>query len=377
MAMAGKRGEAMTQFDADIIDADDFELALKGEFGSGANYKVEIYRVTGESGSRGAFVGNHPTDQIDGIKERCLEEFGTGTYRIAIRKEGRYIKDFRFAVEKVASPGRTMHTPAPAHGDSSVIERLLTHMAEQERRLVALIDARTNAPASDPYEQMSKMATVMAQLRGNTTETTAGATANAFIDAVNKGIALGKELGAVNGAAPSTGLLDIINSLAQNPVVGDALKMILERAAAGGAPAPVPAGQMVRVNGARPPAPPAGALPHTPAPAGPVDHAKALDTELRQKIAWLIEKAVNGANPELYAELLLDDLTPALSQMIIKTPNILDQLAIAIPEIAPHRAWFDLVVAAMIRFDQESGESDLTADAVGGSAVGTAANTGR
>lgn len=85
----------------------------------------------------------------------------------------------------------------------------------------------------------------------------------------------------------------------------------------------------------------------------------------------LCQKAASGADPVLYAELVLDNVPDETLQMLLtKQPTPLDALIAEYPAAAPHREWFavliDTLMSAMTEDDVLAGGPDGVVQQVNG-----------
>lgn len=77
--------------------------------------------------------------------------------------------------------------------------------------------------------------------------------------------------------------------------------------------------------------------------------------------AMLVSKAAGNADPELYAEFALDQLTDVDQDALkglLEEADFVDRLCVAVPTFAPHREWFVGFAAAMRTLLSSDGEED-------------------
>jgi len=86
---------------------------------------------------------------------------------------------------------------------------------------------------------------------------------------------------------------------------------------------------------------------------------------LQRQVRYLTGKAAQGSSAELYAEVVLDNLPPGVTQEqvlgALKTPGALDRLFSTLPNddrvaAQAHRAWFETLLREMIAFLEPEGE---------------------
>jgi len=88
--------------------------------------------------------------------------------------------------------------------------------------------------------------------------------------------------------------------------------------------------------------------------------------ELEQSMRYLIGKAQRNADPELYAEWLLDNADKALIRQMANDPNVLDQLAVIFPIMNnPNiRGWFSELVQGVKEYLAQMGETEDSAPGI-------------
>jgi hypothetical protein len=149
-----------------------------------------------------------------------------------------------------------------------------------------------------------------------------------------QGITLARELR--EDASPADNSIGgMLRSVLQSPLMAQAVQ------AASSPPAPRPA-----------PTAQKPALPAPPTPPQPT-HSEGSDVNmLHYYYGVLCQKAASGADPVLYAELVLDNVDDAtLQTLLTKQPTPLDALMAEYPPAVPHREWFasliDTLMSAM------------------------------
>lgn len=84
---------------------------------------------------------------------------------------------------------------------------------------------------------------------------------------------------------------------------------------------------------------------------------------LRQQTMTLCHYAARGKNPELYAEVMLDNLPDFITEADLlarlKEPNAIAQLSQVNTEILKYRPWFEEFRKAMVRLLDETDEPEV------------------
>jgi hypothetical protein len=80
-------------------------------------------------------------------------------------------------------------------------------------------------------------------------------------------------------------------------------------------------------------------------------------------LGFLVSKAQADADPELYAEMVLDNLTDEqLIPMLNRGPALIDDFIAAVPAVANHRPWFESLIAAVTNALKVDDTSDAQKD---------------
>jgi len=167
------------------------------------------------------------------------------------------------------------------------------------------------------------------------------------IDMLMKGFELARELKGNEGGAEPT-LMGLMSDLLKSPMVGQMVAAAQAQPQAQQRIAPPRPPQQPPKPPAQPLAPPL----NTP-PVQPPAQSFASETQpepvnpmLTQYLALLCAKAADGADPALYADLVLDNLDPdLLDQLLARLPTPVDGLIADHAAVAEHREWFEQLVA--------------------------------
>jgi len=82
--------------------------------------------------------------------------------------------------------------------------------------------------------------------------------------------------------------------------------------------------------------------------------AKQVQHPMKMQLAFLVRQAAGGANPELYAELVMDHVSQdQLKQFFAGSTDPIDALAKIDPRVAHHRPWFELLIKEIVNLMDE------------------------
>jgi hypothetical protein len=321
------------------IDAIEYLLSLGGD--DGTRYRVD--KLSTKPGERTAFCNNYSRESLS--LDAIRETFGGGTYRITAYGQGsRYAGSKTVTIADLPKPPQSPGGVAgldlaafarelranPSDGTQTVMPMMLEMMRQNAELLRAIITRPE--PKVPPAPTTLEILQLVKEMNSAAPKSTEGSA----VELLLKGIELGKEFTGVGGE-------DSILGLGGKAI--DMLKPLIEKQAVA-APTRV---QPERI-----------ALPQS-SPAVPVQSpTQEVDPMLRQlnwlrtQTAALCQKAAQGKDPELYAEVLLDNLpvfiTPDEIYRRLSEPNAVDQLAQLNPTVLNHRAWFESFRASILEF---------------------------
>lgn len=333
------------------IDAMEYLLSLGGE--DGVRYRVDRMPSRDRPGERIAFCNNYSRETLN--LETIRDTFGGGTFRVTAYSAGS-----RYAGSKTVNIAELPKGPAPlvqqgpdlaalvsavkgsGGSDPAMMGMFLQMMKSQGDMITAMVSRPPPAPPPGPTVQ--EIILMMREMNKDGGKEDTGA-----VSLLLKGIELGKEF--AGGGGGETGLMD---------VAGKGLEMLrplIERQAS------QPAAEPARPALAPPAAP---ARPNNqPAPAAPQPETDPMLRQLnwlRNQMPFLLQVAVKGADPAVYAQVLLDNLPDwfndddLLAQL--RSPGAIDNLIMLDSRVGAYRAWFESLRTEIIAaFAEEGGEA--------------------
>jgi hypothetical protein len=326
----------------EVIDGDDEAEenqldqleGLIGEFTGAADIVVNVYRQ-GE-GKNISFLFRTSPDEMSGgeIMERCRDNYGTGDYRIHIRQGPRIVHNRGFSVEARKEPDPIT---TQASGTADILALMQANNASNSQMFMATMTAMAEAlkgreppPPPDPVAMQNSMIQALVALKGLAVPEQP---AKDPVELLIQGVQLAAELKPSEGDTNANDLV-LAGLKAFAPTITEATRQGLAHQAAGQ------------------PQPGAPGAPGAPGPGRPGDQQTTADAArekevglrqvmMRQQLAWLVKQASVGKNPDLYAELLLDQVGEQTVLEFIGKPDALEQLAGIEPRVKDYSVWFE------------------------------------
>jgi hypothetical protein len=293
--------------------------------------RVMVYRQ--DKGSPMTYVATYQPEDVQGeasLFETIRQEFGGGSYRVHVRNASGLLANRRIDIadRKVPTDGGL------AASVTASIAALMTEQRRQFETLVATLTMQRPPVAEITEDALLSRFKLMAEIvrpQGN-----GGGDARTFMQALQQGIELGKSMQqAPTGAGTEDVLLQALSTFA--PVIADAAS---QRRAVVAPP------QRPRI------AAPGGAVPgptatNQPPPSATVNPATDPAADLRQLLALLLRAAVNDSEPDIYAEMVCDQLGDDSVMQLLAQADPLALLTGFAPEVSTHAAWFARLLASI------------------------------
>jgi hypothetical protein len=341
-----------------VPDADDdSELdvieKLRG-MGSGSGYTCAVYRIRVNPGEKQGYCRTF--NMADISPETIREIYGGGTYRLKVKdSNGKFVHGGSEVIEIIDEPKvgvvmpagqpapmetldgiakiAAMFKPGTSDGGMAAMIPLILGMMDSQSKLFASMMNR-------PRDEL-KIADIIALVKSS-------GEGSDPVKLLLQGLELGKGL----GGGGETGWMDIGKSALE--AIGP---MLAQQREANGLPA------HDTTTRQRPalPAPKPGEAPAQPRGEGDVGLIQKLNW-LKQQVNILIHHAARNKNPELYAEVMLDNLPPFITEDEIlqrmHEPDAVATLATLDGRVANHAAWFEAFRLAVIASIEDDGEDD-------------------
>jgi hypothetical protein len=288
---------------------------------------VQVRRLDSRGGPP-EFVGNYRPEEVTGeasLLQQIQDDFGGGEYLIHVRDGSGFKANRRI---KVAERRRA----APDAG-ASTVAAAVDRMQSQFAQLLQAVVARPQASEGDTEEKvlarMKLMADIVRPQGGQGTD------AQALMETLARGIELGQQIaggGGGGGGGDSTAVM--VQSLKTFESLFRSIP-----------PRPAPGARPVR------PAAPATAMPAATAEAVPqVAAPEAEDarvTAMRTLLQVVLTGAARNGDPELYAELVADQVGADGVAELLRLPDPVAMLVQFDPAAEQHREWLAELVSEL------------------------------
>jgi hypothetical protein len=336
---------------------------LIGEFTGAADIVVNVYRQ-GE-GKNISFLFRTSPDEMSGgeIMERCRDNYGTGDYRIHIRQGPRIVHNRPFSVEAKKEPDPTLRQESSTH---DIIALITAQNQSQQQMFMATMTAMAEAlkgreypPPPDPVAMQTGMIQAMVALKQLAVGDDGGSKKDP-VDMLIQGITLANELRPSEGDTNANDLV-LAGLKAFAPTITEATRQGMAGQRPSGAPGDTPAGALPR------PGPGAPGQPGQPqmSPEAVREREMGLrQVMMRQQLGWLVKQASVGKHPDLYAELLLDQVGEKVVLEFIGKPDALQQLAAIEPRVQDYSVWFEELRAAILELTAPDDDGHIGSEQV-------------
>jgi hypothetical protein len=312
-----------------------------------------------------------------------------GNYRLRITKNGRFWRKFDVAVERAAEDTK----PVVQERNSDVASMLAAFQQSQDRML-HMIEQRLNAAtpqalAFDPFASLEKLTTIIKNIMPATPTAPPTNNAKELFEAFKSGI---DAVASVGGSDKETGIMDVVQSLLNSPVVARAIEMTMAGSAQN--PLPIPSRPAIPQQPQQPqPASPAQATPQQPQPAQQSSLPKmstqqiltmmaqnpALQAQAKGACDYLVSLAQRGGDTDTYGFWVCDNWDRRFIELLLNQPDWFSLVCAISPEAQGFRPWFEELVAEIREVIKDTDEA-ARASANGhahASAVNLDGNTGR
>lgn len=383
-AIDSETGEEITVIDADEAEEEqqtpaelDYENTLNtwlADLGGAMDAAISVYRYD-EKTNKPAFVDSIGAQEMDGVTlfKTLKEEYGGGKFRIQMRAGGRIVKTQTLQVEPPPKSAQnngggfgTQDLPAlirELKGSESNDTGLILQMMQQQNQqfqtmMVEMFKAIGNK--EQPQQMtMADMVGAVSQLKEMSTPQQQDAT-----ELILKGVEL---VQAVKGEGEGgeanlysllqTGLKEVGGSIAQ---IGQMTPPPGMAPAPGAQPG---AAQPMQIT-AQDQAPMIEQQPAQPQPnpqPGPLASANEVPEQLKPfepHVNWLCGLAAQDKSPELYAEVIIDQMGEELAYAWVGQKEGRDMLFNVFTQAQPYAAWFEAVGHFITDFLQEDIETE-------------------
>lgn len=309
-------GEAVT------IECEDLGRVLS-ELGVSSNAVVKVERI--REGKRAEFVDEYPAAafSLKGLQQ----DHGGGEYLLhGLDAKRQFV--FRRQVP-VAQPLQSAVPTAPAVNALDKLADVMRQGFEQQQVLLReVLTARPGVPATDPNtarREILQDLALMKEIMGGGQQQSLGP--DKLLEVMKLGMDVAKD-----AAGGGEGWESIVGKAIENfgPSIAEA---IASRQVA----TPTPA-----INH------PAGMPPRLPAQPAAAPQQPKRGSGMKDYVGFLVERAKEGSDPMLYADLILDVVPEAMIRPLLGDGDPVARLAVIDPRVQQHAQWFRELGAALM-----------------------------
>lgn len=372
---------------------------LLADLGELDNIKVTVYRV--KEGNKTSWVDSFAPSEID-IEQLMMglrSDYGGGKFKIQVREAGRIKKSKIVEVEPLPKK-REVDTgeiirefkreqQSESNGMATILAEMIKanqdsqrHQSEQMTTfMTTMVTAMSNmnnqptAPAVDPIALQTSMLQSVQALR----EMTQAPPATEPTELILKGVELVNAIKGDGGGDGEANIYSVLSSALKNfgGTLGQAMDFAGSRATISPTPPTPPTLGPMALPGAQPQLAPPGAVPaeglqgsnagsKPPTPIAstlegahadklPADHPLA---PFEPYVDYMLNLARKNASPELYAEVIIDQIGEEMAYAWLATPEGLQTLGEHIPRTREYMNWFMLVGRAVDELTHEADNPD-------------------
>lgn len=308
-----------------------------------ANSRISIYRIVKNQPPSYVAECDPTSFSLDDLRDK----YRGGEFRLYIMKDGRLWKNMRVFVEPPHTPDSTPGAPSSS-GMSDVLAVMRDGFAAQAAAMREVAANRSGSilGGADLPAIITAISGAIVALRPPPAPLPPPPpdTSDRAVDMLMRGIELA--MGLRESAAPADNSIGgMLREVLKSPLMAQAVQ-----AASTSPPAlPRPNPQQ------KPTQPPTPAAPATSPP--PTEGSQV--NVFHHYYSILCQKAAEGADPTLYAELVLDNVDDdTLNTLLSKQPTPLDALIAEYPPAAAHRDWFAALIETMMSAVTEEVQDD-------------------
>ena len=341
--------------DPEAEDAESDVIAELRGIGAGDGLRYRVSKVSGKPGEAAGYCATY--DAGDLSLDAIREQFGGGKYRIRVvdmagQYKGNATVDI-VGLPKIAAPSAPAAPPPQDYnGIASIIEALKKGQPAPDGNnatMTLMLGMIENQGKMFQAMMTANKGPSVAEILAIVNAQGGGGNSKSSVDLLLEGVKLARELGGGGGGE------DSMTSVAKEGL-GILGQLIEQR----GAPA-------AQHSAPRLPPPAAGAVAAAPVA---VIQPEGGNVGILEKINWLkrqtaglVLQASRDKDPELYAEVMLDNLPPFISPQEIlqrlSAADAVDQLAALNSDVLQHREWFDDFRQEVVRMLTEAAQPEV------------------
>jgi len=354
----------------DVQDELDSILSSMDADANDVTFKISVSRDA-EGNSVGAHLFDCGPREFENIRQRLIENYGSGRYQARIYRNK---KLFRRKIIEVEAPKNAVPISIPQQSQIGEIANLISRQNEQLANIMQR--GAPSAAPSDPIAMMTAMMGAMVQMKEFLTPAqpaNAGSSIKDFMEM----LAFAKEIVA-DGGGGGRSAFDLAAEFLKSPIAGELAEQFKAQRAtpiAGTPPvAQLPAANAAMLTHSRPiPAQAPAATPQAlPMPEILASFDQATLAQMKQQVDFWVSRAAKDSDPGLYAELLLDTLPTEFAAFFINRSDLMEAVAFLNPAASQYPQWFAELKDAVNHILTADGDGE-DKDGEPGSASGTSA----
>lgn len=337
---------------------EDTEAVILAEFGKGerdVTWAVKVYRAASKGEPEPYLFTCSPTELP--VIDRLRDEYGSGLYRVRVFKNNRVYRYISVSVEARKTPPAPVQVQQPSDGLAAILKQSIdTQNAIMER----LLSERNRPVSNQPntVELIGSIFGIISQAKNLFGGQPSGG--EQTIEMFMRGVEAAKDLGGDKGNAT---MMDFLRDLIKSPMVEKMLEGV--PTAPMQMPTPIPNSFPPGIGEAPIPSPQPQPQPQPPQPERNNEAPQQQDALQNQQLIQIIHnlkylttKAAVGADVELYADWIMDNVPIDMLKNIVNDPGALKTLTDMVPEAVPYTAWF----ASLLAVVKESLTDDMQGD---------------
>jgi hypothetical protein len=359
--------------DPEVIERDEEDLlAALRELDTGSDIEWGVHKISGPPDERG-FIEKLASQQLN--LQYFRDKYGPGEYKVLGRRGGYYVKG-GYKQIKISTVGYVKPSDRPQTDPTADILKVLDAKSKarnDELKSWAMLLVPVLGPALiefiKPKNNVSELLAGMAALQKLTPEQPKPPSLMTQINDLIGAMGKIKELGGANEPAPTgstwvdvlrDGIKDfapVFGAMANR--VGGRMPPLIPGTTSPATPLPMPSSEAPSGPSNPAPSTPSGApAPDSSPNSGSPDPMALFLGWLRQTLEQLVVKAAANKNPQLYAEVMYDNVPEGIDPKslvdFLKTDTWWAQLANFYPPATPYQGWFTQMRDALLEIASDT-----------------------
>lgn len=303
--------------------------------------RINVYRIVKNQPPSYVFECAPESFSLDELRDK----YNGGEFRLYVMKDGRLWKNTRVIVE----PRQIIHNGTDPSPPTQMFDMMALIRDGFSAQTTAMREIAAGRSGSSMFSSMDLPAIITAAAAAITAlrpppappPPAAPDTTSQALDMFMKGMQIAMD---VRDSTPSgdNSIGGMLRDALRSPVVAAAVQASIAQPQPAPRPAPRPALPPGQPQAQQPP------VSHAKTDAAPDQPANPENAVLSYYLGFLSQKAAAGADADLYADFVLDNLSDEqLTPMIARGPLLIDDFIAVSPGVATHREWFEKLIQAV------------------------------